>query len=811
MSLKDTWIDKKDTTTGLDGDDILAEDINAIANEVIKQGEKLEKIPDELNKKVNVEKGKGLSSNDFTDEYKEKLDNINDELVQNDWNQNDETKADYIKNRTHYTTYNEETSTKMVNWMAGDKEDKHIEQWGLIADNTYSVTLRLWQRGGSLQTYNFEAQAVAAFDGNVWLQSDESFEEASFFIKDIPNQNQTFIGYPTFFDEFGRAQLTVQGTFTNPVVYRIPVKYIEDLQKFNFNEDFLNKYLANKNDINDVYERINELEDSIGGSLGGADWNQNDETALDYIKNRTHYDSKVLVAEFINAQPWENKTLPEPIDFENEYIININGTDVETVKEGTSADFFFKYDGHPVFQGWCNETENTITVYPEYEGQNVSLYKISVKKLDDKYIPDSIARVADVENSKLKNTASGDAMKLTDSADGKAHILNVYGKTTQNGTPTPNAPIELESVGESVEVSVYDGKNLIPYPYNPSMALTQNGITLAINEDGSIVANGTATTNTQFFFYHYLQSTISISLLPNTEYTLSGCVGGSSTTYELRVSDNKTTACISTNKGTVFSYADTSQITVSILVRSGAVLNNVVFKPQIEVGSATPYTPYKAPTTYTVQTPNGLRGIKVTSGGNYTDSNGQRWICDEIDYNRGVYIQRIGEYRNTGAPMACYTTVPNAEKDCIYWNDILRGIKLKQGYAESNCFTYGWGYASIPYIVGVANDGGNSYLYFSIKLSDTEYGTTYATTKEAVNAWVKKTFTEDNPLIVYYALETPIETPLTAEMIEAYTHYPTTTILSDKAGLKIGYVADTKNYIDNKFAQLETALLSIAD
>ena len=42
----------------------------------------------------------------------------------------------------------------------------------------------------------------------------------------------------------------------------------------------------------------------------------------------------------------------------------------------------------------------------------------------------------------------------------------------------------------------------------------------------------------------------------------------------------------------------------------------------------------------TVSTPNGLPGIKVTSGGNYTDSNGQQWVCDEIDFARGVYIQR---------------------------------------------------------------------------------------------------------------------------------------------------------------------------
>lgn len=39
--------------------------------------------------------------------------------------------------------------------------------------------------------------------------------------------------------------------------------------------------------------------------------------------------------------------------------------------------------------------------------------------------------------------------------------------------------------------------------------------------------------------------------------------------------------------------------------------------------------------TLTLPTPNGLPGIPVTSGGNYTDSTGQQWVCDEVDLERG--------------------------------------------------------------------------------------------------------------------------------------------------------------------------------
>ena len=45
--------------------------------------------------------------------------------------------------------------------------------------------------------------------------------------------------------------------------------------------------------------------------------------------------------------------------------------------------------------------------------------------------------------------------------------------------------------------------------------------------------------------------------------------------------------------------------------------------------------------TIALQTPNGLPGIPVTSGGNYTDPQGQQWVCDEVDLERGVKVQRV--------------------------------------------------------------------------------------------------------------------------------------------------------------------------
>ena len=45
--------------------------------------------------------------------------------------------------------------------------------------------------------------------------------------------------------------------------------------------------------------------------------------------------------------------------------------------------------------------------------------------------------------------------------------------------------------------------------------------------------------------------------------------------------------------------------------------------------------------TITLQTPNGLPSIPVTSGGNYTDPAGRQWVCDEVDLERRVKVQRV--------------------------------------------------------------------------------------------------------------------------------------------------------------------------
>ena len=196
----------------------------------------------------------------------------------------------------------------------------------------------------------------------------------------------------------------------------------------------------------------------------------------------------------------------------------------------------------------------------------------------------------------------------------------------------------------------------------------------------------------------------------------------------------------------------------------------------------------------TIATPNGLPGIPVTSGGNYTDGNGQQWICDEIDFGRGVYIQRIERARFNGDEawskslnkgnnylyhVSLDKTVGRTESICDRLIDATRTSKLEadgQSLENIGCFV------SKAYNVLYVNLG-----YYMVSEN---------TTAELSNILGRY------PITVQYILATPIETPLSEEELAAYANlhtYRGNTTVSNDAGAWMGleYVMDAKKYIDS--------------
>ena len=192
----------------------------------------------------------------------------------------------------------------------------------------------------------------------------------------------------------------------------------------------------------------------------------------------------------------------------------------------------------------------------------------------------------------------------------------------------------------------------------------------------------------------------------------------------------------------------------------------------------------------TLSIPRTLHGIPVDAGGNYTDVSGQQWICDEIDFARGVFIKRVGIGILNGSEK-WYLQEKNKYFYTIIEDRVKGSNLLCDSLVESeeltNSATVGWWAKAV-----------DNYLFVVTGLRDAKIVNTIDELK---------TYLVDNPITVQYILEIQIETPLSETEIAAYrelhTNKPNTTILNDSgAYMSVDYTADTKLYIDNKLAAL---------
>ena len=203
--------------------------------------------------------------------------------------------------------------------------------------------------------------------------------------------------------------------------------------------------------------------------------------------------------------------------------------------------------------------------------------------------------------------------------------------------------------------------------------------------------------------------------------------------------------------------------------------------------------------TLAVSTPDGLRGVRVQSGGNYTDENGQQWICDEIDFARGVYVKRVKSVAFDGTEEFS----KSGTKQFAF--NVADAVSTHATTVDAFCshFTYSsdsWG----SDVTGFVKHNYYVYLHYMELTEDSV---------SAFKAYLAEQYANGNPVTVYYVLATPIETPLPAEELAQYatlhSNKPNTTVFNDAgAGLAVEYVADTKNYIDQKLAAISAAMLN---
>lgn len=361
-------------------------------------------------------------------------------------------------------------------------------------------------------------------------------------------------------------------------------------------------------------------------------------------------------------------------------------------------------------------------------------------------------------------TATGDGIaSLTDAAQGGNLMeLTLYGKTTQAGTPSPDAPAALVSTEDP---TLYiTGLNLCDMP---EKTYTAGGVTM-VSAGGAISVSGTATevVSTNNVISH------AITGLPAGKYTISGTVGSAMVNCFVRNADGSRTYY----HDTTFEVDGTQQnITVYVGVSAGVTVNATVYPMLVYGDTAMPWEKYTG--RQTVAAAYTLHGIPVTSGGNYTDENGQQWVCDEVDLARGVYVQRIGAMDAADLPWA-YSTV-----NSLFYTDTPLGAAnaLCSSYPCIGVYT-DWQLPSTDQALSIyASLGG-------MRIRDNRF-TSVSSFLQALSG-----------VRIAYPLAAPVETALPAETVNAFlqlrTYKPIMNVYASGAGFKISYVKDFESYVD---------------
>ena len=363
---------------------------------------------------------------------------------------------------------------------------------------------------------------------------------------------------------------------------------------------------------------------------------------------------------------------------------------------------------------------------------------------DAKATGDAISAVK-VRQNILIGTETGNPIAVDDAFPAPLCGLTVYGKSTQDGTPTPDAPVPIVSAGDSGSVAVkVTGKNRMPpnLKYGDvAECFVKKNTPITLVSKGDLVSQGG---NILFFDKN------------NDRYWF-GIDAGKA--------EHHITHPVDLIK---FQYLIDYTTSENVCLTWNA--------------SSPDYEPYHEQL-LTLPTPTGLHGIPVTSGGNYTDSTGRQWICDEVDLERGVRVQRIYKVDIDGENV-------KFEQAGDYANLVPKGMPIalyangQRTYAISTFTSLSWFFNTVN----------GQFLYLIA-----------ANISDQLNASCKKQLGK-----VYYALATPIETPLTPAEIAAYkalTAYGPDTVVQagDGVGVRLGYQRDVNIAIKN----LEDAIASM--
>ena len=392
---------------------------------------------------------------------------------------------------------------------------------------------------------------------------------------------------------------------------------------------------------------------------------------------------------------------------------------------------------------------------------------------DAKATGDAISAVKARQNI-IVGSEIGNPISVDDAFPAPLCGLTVYGKSTQSGTPTPDAPVPIVSAGDGGSLTVkVTGKNRMPpnLKYGDVLeCFVKKNTPITLVFKGDLVSQGG---NILFFDENNNQKWFGIDA-GKAEHHI---------TYPVDV--------------TKFQYLLANMASENVCLTWNA--------------SSPDYEPYREQL-LTLPTPTGLPGIPVTSGGNYTDSTGQQWVCDEVDLERGVRVQRIASFV-INAENADNFFVTNAFTEITVATNARLPTPQKTNRDDRKngrcifCEALPWkidAWAIPVNAIGFVED--NSV---DLTIENSYLGLSEASTNAERKTALVKYFT-DNPCHVVYRIATPIENPLTPAEIAAYkafvTYGPDTVVQAgDGAGVKLEYQRD----VNIAIKRIEDAIASM--
>lgn len=182
-----------------------------------------------------------------------------------------------------------------------------------------------------------------------------------------------------------------------------------------------------------------------------------------------------------------------------------------------------------------------------------------------------------------------------------------------------------------------------------------------------------------------------------------------------------------------------------------------------------PWEPYQSPQQLIIPVDGGLPGIPVKTGGNYTDEDGQQWIANYVDLERGKLIKLVDKEVISGTP----NFVESSDAPGRFLCNLFLSTRYLNASFTSMANFAAWKRYAIP----VGNQwffaASDNALYVSPPKDS-------GITAKTINTMFTEMIASDTPPVIIGQLKTPEEIDLDPEIIAAYkafhSNYPSTVV-----------------------------------